>query len=74
MPFKKPDGYTVVDEGYVSGKYGVMTEDDGLRRYALWSVRNTKGYQVLYYRIQLAPNLTAANDVDDVASDALPQS
>lgn len=51
---KAPAGYTVVDENFVSSDYGLTTEDDGVRRTALWSVRKTKGYQVLYYRIQLA--------------------
>jgi hypothetical protein len=51
-----PVGYTVVDENFVSSNYGLSTEDDGTTRTAIWTVRNTKGYQVLYYRIQLAPD------------------
>lgn len=49
-----PSGFTVVDENFVSGDYGLMTGDDGVNRSAQWVVRRTKGYQVLYYRIHLA--------------------
>ena len=51
---RQPTGYTVVDENFVSGSYGLTTEDDGLRRVAEWAVRQAKGYQVLYYRLHLA--------------------
>jgi len=51
---KSPAGYTVVDENFVSSNYGLTTEDDGVHRTAMWTVRRTKGYQVLYYRIHLA--------------------
>lgn len=51
---RQPAGYTVVDENFVSGSYGLTTEDDGLRRVAEWAVRQAKGYQVLYYRLHLA--------------------
>ena len=53
----EPVGYTVIDENFVSSNYGLLTEDDGKRRSAVWTVRNTKGYQVLYYRLQVAPDL-----------------
>lgn len=51
---RAPVGYTVVDENFVSSKYGLTTEDDGLHRSAQWAARKAKGYQVLYYRIHLA--------------------
>ncbi|MGZ8217182.1 inactive transglutaminase family protein [Methylomagnum sp.] len=51
---RQPDGYTVVDENFVSNNYGLTTSDDGLNRSAEWAVRRVKGYQVLYYRIHLA--------------------
>jgi hypothetical protein len=51
---RKPSGYTVVDENFVSGNYGLTTQDDGAHRLAQWAVRQVKGYQVLYYRIQFA--------------------
>jgi hypothetical protein len=51
---RAPPGFTVVDENFVSGNYGLTTEDDGLHRSAQWAVRRVKGYQVLYYRIHLA--------------------
>lgn len=49
-----PAGFTVVDENFVSSSYGLTTEDDGLHRAAQWAVRQSSGYQVLYYRIHLA--------------------
>jgi len=51
---RAPDGYTVVHESFVASNYGLTTEDDGLNRFAQWAVRKMRGWQVLYYRIQLA--------------------
>ncbi len=51
---RKPPGFAILDEDFVSSNYGLATEDDGVNRKALWAVRRTKGKQVLYYRIQLA--------------------
>ncbi len=56
---RKPAGFTVVDENFVSGSYGLTTEDTGSQRSAQWAVRRVKGYQVLYYRIHLSPDTTA---------------
>lgn len=68
---RSPVGYTVVDENFVSSNYGLTTEDDGTQRFAEWAVRRVKGYQVLYYRINLArdpmaaapPTITSAPEV-----------
>jgi len=57
---RAPVGYTVVDENFVSSNYGLTTEDDGTQRFAEWAVRRVKGYQVLYYRINLARDPRAA--------------
>jgi len=51
---RQPAGFTVVDENFVSGNYGLTTEDDGTHRSAEWAVRKVNGYQVLYYRIHLS--------------------
>lgn len=51
---RQPAGFTVVDENFVSGNYGLTTADDGLHRTAEWAVRQVRGYQVLYYRIHLS--------------------
>lgn len=51
---RAPDGYTVVHESFVASNYGLTTEDDGLNRFAQWAVRKMRGWQVLYYRIQIA--------------------
>lgn len=51
---KDPKGFLIVDERFVSGNYGLNTEDSGLNRTVQWTVRKTSGYQVLYYRLHLA--------------------
>lgn len=51
---RQPSGYTVVDENFVSGSYGLTTEDDGVHRVAEWAIREIQGYQVLYYRLYLS--------------------
>jgi hypothetical protein len=51
---RQPVGYTVVDENFVSGSYGLTTEDDGVHRVAEWAIRQIQGYQVLYYRLYLS--------------------
>ena len=51
---RQPSGFTVVDETFVSGDYGLTTEDDGTNRAVEWAVRQVSGYQVLYYRIHLS--------------------
>lgn len=56
---RQPLGYTVVNETFVSGDYGLTTEDDGTNRAVEWAVREVSGYQVLYYRIHLARDPTA---------------
>ncbi|BBA35231.1 uncharacterized protein sS8_3288 [Methylocaldum marinum] len=57
---RTPIGYTVVDENFVSSNYGLTTADDGILRFAEWAVRRVKGYQVLYYRLNLARDPMAA--------------
>ncbi|MDD5034185.1 MAG: inactive transglutaminase family protein [Methylococcaceae bacterium] len=59
---RAPNGYTVVDENFVSSNYGLTTEDDGVRRSAQWAVRKATGYQVLYYRLHLARDPTVQPD------------
>jgi len=59
---RAPAGYTVVDENFVSSNYGLTTEDDGVRRNAQWAVRKATGYQVLYYRLHLAPDPAAQEE------------
>lgn len=57
---RSPVGYTVVHESFVASSYGLTTEDDGTNRIAQWAVRKMRGWQVLYYRIQLARDPTRA--------------
>ncbi len=66
---KSPEGFFIVDENYVSGKYGLAVETLTENRVAEWAVRRAKGEQVLYYQLQLArddaklatPNLDIAS-------------
>lgn len=55
---RSPPGFTVVHESFVASSYGLTTEDDGFNRVAQWAVRKMRGWQVLYYRIQLARDPT----------------
>lgn len=55
---RSPAGYTVVHESFVASSYGLTTEDDGFNRFAQWAVRKMRGWQVLYYRIQIARDPT----------------
>lgn len=45
-----PPGFSLLDEDFVSGNYGLATERIDENRYAMWSVRRASGKQLLYYR------------------------
>lgn len=66
---RAPQGYTVLDENFVASDYGLTLDDDGLRRQVRWAIRETHGWQVLYYRIHLAkdPAAEAAQPPSGVA-------
>lgn len=55
---RSPGGFTIVHESFVASSYGLTTEDDGFNRIAQWAVRKIRGWQVLYYRIQIARDPT----------------
>ncbi|GAB4254767.1 MAG: inactive transglutaminase family protein [Methylomicrobium sp.] len=48
-------GFMVLDENFVSGRYGMTLENENLNRIAQWAVRRPQGEQTLYYRMQLVP-------------------
>lgn len=50
---KNPQGYMILDENFISGRYGVTLEDNGINRRVQWTLRKPKGNQALYYRLQL---------------------
>lgn len=50
-----PPGYMVLDESYISGRYGMSLQTIEDRRMVEWTLRRPKGDQTLYYRIQLMP-------------------
>ncbi len=50
---RDPDGYSLLDEDFVSSSYGLATQDDGINREVQWAIRKAKGKQNLYYRILL---------------------
>jgi hypothetical protein len=67
-----PDGFTIVHESFVASNYGLTTEDDGLNRFAQWAVRKIQGWQVLYYRIQLAMDPSRAPTPSPPPPDPIP--
>ncbi len=52
---KQVPGFILLDENFVSGRYGLTLEDNDLNRIGQWAVRRSKGEQTLYYRMQLIP-------------------
>ena len=63
---RQPTGYTVVDENFVSGSYGLTTEEKGEHRTAEWAVRQATGHQVLYYRLHLAQDKSTEAPATDL--------
>ncbi|GAB4363165.1 MAG: inactive transglutaminase family protein [Methylohalobius crimeensis] len=49
-----PPGFLIVDENFVSGRYGLTIQEEKDNRVAEWVVRRAKGEEVLYYHLQLA--------------------
>lgn len=52
LPKEVPD-YIILDENFVSGRYGLTLEKKNHNRIAQWAVRRAQGEQRLYYRLQL---------------------
>ncbi len=52
LPKTQP-GFLILDEDFVSGRYGLTLHEDKAARYAEWVVRRAKGEQTLYYHLQL---------------------
>ena len=50
-----PNGYTILDEHFISKGYGLSIQEDGGSREAWWSKRDAAGRQTLYYRVEVAP-------------------
>ena len=49
IPYMPPH-YSILDEYFVSRNYGVTTNLEDYNRWAVWSLRRSKGSQSLYYR------------------------
>lgn len=49
-----PPGFVVLDEGFISGGFGLAVETAGDQRRASWAVRRASGKKTLYYRLSLA--------------------
>lgn len=56
---EQPPGFSMLDEDFVSGGFGLATEDRGVNRRALWAGRNVSGKQALYYRAVLSTDREA---------------
>ncbi len=50
---KTPPGFLILDEDFVSGRYGLTIREEKHNRIAEWVVRRAKGEQVLYYHLQM---------------------
>lgn len=68
---KNPPGFLIVDENFVSGRFGLTVQDEGENRIAEWVVRRAKGNQALYYHLQLAHEglSETAEDVSPIRKD-----
>ncbi len=61
IPDKLGD-YLKLDEFFISRNYGLNVSTRKKNRYAEWSIRNAKGKQRLYYRIEVVPDATIKRD------------
>ncbi|GAB6068367.1 inactive transglutaminase family protein [Methylothermus subterraneus] len=61
---KAPPGFLILDEDFVSGRYGLTIHEEKHNRFAEWVVRRAKGEQTLYYHLQLTrtPEVEAAGE------------
>ena len=50
---KNPQGFMILDEDFISGRYGMTLEEQGQNRMVQWALRRPKGSQALYYRLHL---------------------
>ena len=48
----------ILDESFVSGGYGLLTQTQEGNRQALWTIRKAQGSQALFYRANLVGTLT----------------
>ncbi len=48
---RKPPGFGILNENFISRGYGLSTLDTGAGREAQWTIRRARGTQALYYRV-----------------------
>jgi hypothetical protein len=53
---KQMDSFLILNETFVSGRYGLNMEKSANNRIAQWALRRPKGEQALYYRMQIIPD------------------
>lgn len=56
------EGFTRVDENFVSRRFGLDVNDLSGRRAARWTIRRSEGEQALFYRVQVYPEANAFPD------------
>jgi hypothetical protein len=65
-----PVGYRLLDETFVSGRFGLQLEGSAERR-AIWTDRDPAGHQAIFYRIAVFRGVgtyeTSANDADEAS-------
>ncbi|MGR9108541.1 MAG: inactive transglutaminase family protein [Gammaproteobacteria bacterium] len=69
-----PPGFLIVDENFVSGKYGLSIQDEeNNNRQAEWAIRRASGDELLYYHLQLAPDQGGETDKPSNKKSAKPR-
>ena len=65
--------YILLDEFFVSRRYGLNIEEDKGFRHAEWSTRRASGRQRLYYRMEIAPRAVESHIAPDGAPPPAPR-
>lgn len=65
--------YILLDEFFVSRRYGLNIEEDKGFRHAEWSTRRASGRQRLYYRMEIAPRAVESPIAPDGAPPPAPR-
>lgn len=58
------EGYTVLNESFISNNYGVNVNREKNNRQVTWSARRAEGEQYLYYRLMLTPRYARDEEKD----------
>lgn len=59
---QQDNGFSTLDESFVSHNFGVNINDDGPNRQVTWSARRASGHVNLYYRLILTPRFASTSE------------